>query len=92
MAKVAVALAAAFMLASIAVIISIAVVQTHKKTYLSRGLKVKFLNLSMPDTRVCTGHKNIIGVYQSHVGSNACSSNACIHSNCLIILISLKKE
>ncbi|CAM4697729.1 hypothetical protein PO909_008968 [Leuciscus waleckii] len=39
MAKVAVALAAAFMLASIAVIISIAVVQTHKKTYISRGLK-----------------------------------------------------
>ncbi|XP_067248699.1 ectonucleoside triphosphate diphosphohydrolase 3 [Chanodichthys erythropterus] len=39
MAKVAVALAAAFMLASIAVIISIAVVQTHKKTYVSRGLK-----------------------------------------------------
>ncbi|XP_056331309.1 ectonucleoside triphosphate diphosphohydrolase 3 [Danio aesculapii] len=39
MAKVAVVLAAAFMLASIAVIISIAVVQTHKKTYVSRGLK-----------------------------------------------------
>ncbi|RXN05960.1 ectonucleoside triphosphate diphosphohydrolase 3-like protein [Labeo rohita] len=39
MAKVAIALAAAFMLASIAVIISIAVVQTHKKTYVSRGLK-----------------------------------------------------
>ncbi|XP_016088227.1 ectonucleoside triphosphate diphosphohydrolase 3-like [Sinocyclocheilus grahami] len=39
MAKVAIALAAAFMLASIAVIISIAVVQNHKKTYISRGLK-----------------------------------------------------
>uniref|UniRef100_A0A8C1TCN3 Ectonucleoside triphosphate diphosphohydrolase 3 n=1 Tax=Cyprinus carpio TaxID=7962 RepID=A0A8C1TCN3_CYPCA len=39
MAKVAIAFAAAFMLASIAVIISIAVVQTHKKTYISRGLK-----------------------------------------------------
>lgn len=55
MAKVAVALAAAFMLASIAVIISIAVVQTHKKTYISRGLKVKFLNLSMPDTNHTSG-------------------------------------
>ncbi|XP_016423169.1 ectonucleoside triphosphate diphosphohydrolase 3-like [Sinocyclocheilus rhinocerous] len=39
MAKIAIALAAAFMLASIAVIISIAVVQNHKKTYISRGLK-----------------------------------------------------
>lgn len=55
MAKVAVALAAAFMLASIAVIISIAVVQTHKKTYISRGLKVKFLKLSMPDTNRTSG-------------------------------------
>ncbi|TRY55972.1 hypothetical protein DNTS_018855 [Danionella cerebrum] len=39
MAKVAVTLAAAFMLASIAVIISIAVVQNYKKAYISRGLK-----------------------------------------------------
>ncbi len=43
MAKVAIALTAAFMLASIAVIISIAVVQTHKKTYISRGLKVNHI-------------------------------------------------
>lgn len=50
MAKVAIALTAAFMLASIAVIISIAVVQTHKKTYISRGLKVKLYNLSMHET------------------------------------------
>lgn len=40
MSKVAIALSAFFLLASIAVIISIAVVQTHKKTHLSPGLKV----------------------------------------------------
>ncbi|XP_055066560.2 ectonucleoside triphosphate diphosphohydrolase 3 [Misgurnus anguillicaudatus] len=39
MSKVAVALAAFFLLASIAVIISIAVVQTHKRRYVSPGLK-----------------------------------------------------
>ncbi|XP_072534886.1 ectonucleoside triphosphate diphosphohydrolase 3 [Salminus brasiliensis] len=37
--KLATALAAFFLLASIAVIIAIATVQTHKKTYLSPGLK-----------------------------------------------------
>ncbi|XP_051574070.1 ectonucleoside triphosphate diphosphohydrolase 3-like isoform X1 [Myxocyprinus asiaticus] len=39
MTKVAVALAASFLLASIAVIIAIAVIQTHKRTYISPGLK-----------------------------------------------------
>ncbi|KAI7806954.1 ectonucleoside triphosphate diphosphohydrolase 3 [Triplophysa rosa] len=39
MSKVAIALVAFFLLASVAVIISIAVVQTHKKTRLSPGLK-----------------------------------------------------
>ncbi|XP_051577865.1 ectonucleoside triphosphate diphosphohydrolase 3 [Myxocyprinus asiaticus] len=39
MTKVAVVLAASFLLASIAVIIAIAVVQTHKRTYISPGLK-----------------------------------------------------
>uniref|UniRef100_A0A8C1SFL6 Ectonucleoside triphosphate diphosphohydrolase 3 n=1 Tax=Cyprinus carpio TaxID=7962 RepID=A0A8C1SFL6_CYPCA len=52
MAKIAIALAAAFMLASIAVIISIAVVQNHKKTYISSGLKVTFYNLSSSRTTV----------------------------------------